>query len=156
MYIRVLLFLHVLSAIAGFGPTFVFAITGGLMRQVGPNGGPVLLDVNKGIERKLLKPASYVVQPLTGFLLIGALGIHRNWGDNMWLVISLVLYAIALTISLTITSPALKKMIRITKGEEGAPADLPALGKKSAMFGGIQHLLLISIIFLMVVKPGRG
>ncbi len=154
MYIKALLFFHVLGAIVGFGPTFVFPLVGKMMPGSGPERAGALLQVNHRIQRFLTDPVALVLQPLTGVLLIFALGLHRTLPEPWWLTVALVLYVAAVSVSHGIAAPALKRMIRISEGEEGSPADLPALGNRAAKAGGVLHLLLLAIIFLMVVKPG--
>lgn len=154
MYIRALLFLHVLGAIVGFGPTFVFPLVGKMMPGSGPERAAALLQVNHRIQKFLTDPVALFLQPLTGVLLIFALGLHRTLPEPWWLTIALVLYVIAVGVSHGVAAPALKRMIRISKGEEGSPAEMPALGRKAARAGGVLHVLLLVIIFLMVVKPG--
>lgn len=152
MYIKILLFLHVLGAIAGFGPTFALAIVGAKTKGAGPEVGKALLSVAHSIEHIFVLPVAVILQPLTGVLLIFALGLQADM--PIWLSAGIGFYLLATALSLVVQRTALNKMLDIAHGRGGAPDDLPALGKKMATTGQILTLLLVVIVFLMVTKPG--
>ena len=153
-YFQILLLIHIAGAIIGFGPTFSFAILGPLSGKV---DGPQALGIVKGmsaIERKLVLPVALVVQPLTGVLMIFESGRNQDFFSHEWLVVALVLYVIALYLVLFHDNPATHKMIQLMESGQAETPEFGALVKGSQIRGPILSLMLVTIIFLMITKPG--
>ena len=151
-----LLFLHVLGAIAGFGPSFVFPVVGA-MGGAEREHGNFALRVSHTISSKLVYPIG-ITLPITGALLILVSG--RNLADraNWWLGLAIVLYVIAYGYSFFVQSKIVHRAIDLTSGPPpagatGPPPELPGLVKRIQRGGMALTVLLLSIIFLMVVKP---
>ena len=92
------LFLHVIGAILAFGPTFAFSIIGAMGGQE-PQHANFATRVSAKISDRLVAPLA-ILQGITGVLLILISG--RDLFASLWLVIAIVLYAIALGYSLLI------------------------------------------------------
>jgi len=151
-----LLFLHVLGAIIVFGPTFAFPLIAGQARKSPQNGhfAAVVTDV---IERRIIIPGA-IVQGVTGVLLILVLGADLTSQAYRWLIPGIVLYLIAIGFAVAVQAPAVEKMVELTKtppGPEGPSPEFLALTKKLQRGGMFLALLIVTIVFLMVVKPGR-
>ncbi|MEO7803784.1 MAG: DUF2269 family protein, partial [Actinomycetota bacterium] len=88
IYFRILLFLHVLGAVVGFGPTAAF----GLLHSVGQKAtGPGRRAIMEGIyavATKMATPFDFI-QPITGVLLIFNLGLNRTFFSQEWLWIAI-------------------------------------------------------------------
>ena len=96
-YVKILLLLHILSAIVGFGATFSFGILGPLAAKT---GGPQGLGMMKGIvaiEKRLVYPA-IVIQPVTGALLIFEEGLDDDFFSHWWLWLAILIFAAAVYI----------------------------------------------------------
>ncbi len=103
--------------------------------------------------------------PLFGFGLIGVSDGVWEFSQT-WILLSMVLYAVALTVALTILKPTAKDQIALMKELTGGPASgaasgpppqvarLEANGKKLAMAGTFNSVVLVVIIALMIWKPG--
>ena len=151
-----LLFLHVLGAIVVFGPSFAFPLIAGQARKH-PQHSHFAALVTDIIERRIIIPGA-IVQGITGVLLIIVLGADLTSPAYRWLIPAIVLYLIAVGFAVAVQAPAVEKMVELTKtppGPEGPSAELVATGKKLQRGGMILALLIVSIVFLMVVKPGR-
>lgn len=167
--LAIALFVHVLSAIAAFGPSFTFPIIGAAGGRE-PVHGNFALRLTELIESRLLM-VGWVVQPVSGIVIIWAAGIDFFAPGSRWLVSAIIIYAIAIAIAYFIQLPTLKAMIELTSrppaigtapaaaagGPGAAPAGPPpeflALVTKSRRTGMLLTLLLVIIIYLMVVKP---
>ena len=152
-YLELLLLLHILSAIVGFGATFSFGVLGPLAAKT---GGPQALGMLKGIvatEKKLVYPA-IVIQPVTGVLLIFEEGWDNSFFSHWWLWIAILLFVTAVYIALAVQTPTVEKMIELGESGQAETPEFAALGKKSGTFGPILGVLLLIVIFLMVIKPG--
>ena len=151
-----LLFLHVLGAIIVFGPSFAFPLIAGQARKH-PQHSHFAALVTDIIERRIIIPGA-IVQGITGVLLIVVMGADMTSPSNRWLGLAIVLYLVAIGFAVAVQAPAVEKMVELTKtppGPEGPSPELLATGQKLQRGGMLLALLIVSIVFLMVVKPGR-
>jgi len=151
-----LLFLHVLGAIAAFGPSFAFPIIGRMSGENPPHAN-FGTRVSHAIADRLVYPIG-ITLPITGVLMIVVRGIDLSARANWWLGISIVLYAIAYGYSFFVQRGLVNRVIALTSGPpppgaSGPPPEVPALVGRIGRGGMMLTVLLIAIIFLMVVKP---
>ena len=151
------LVLHILGAIAFFGPAFVFPTIGALAKKEGASVA-WLLRVSDRIEHLYLDRLGTVIQPATGAALIlisdnPALQPFERQGR--WLLAAIIIFIAATAIGLAILGPAGKRAIVLADGGDFGP-EFGALMKKIQMFGNMEFVFLLTIIILMVVKPGSG
>jgi uncharacterized membrane protein len=149
------LFLHVMGAILAFGPTFAFSIIGGIGGKE-PQHANFATRVTAAIGTRLVYPLA-ILQGVTGVALILIGGIDIT--SRAWLLVGIVLYAIALTFALTIQRSAVNRIIEMTSappppGASGPPPVLVATIRRVQRGGMLTGLLIVAIVFLMVVKPG--
>lgn len=155
MSIRTLLVLHVLGAVAGFGPTFAFGILGQLSSQMPGPGAVALMKGMAKIEKVAVRPTAYLLQPVTGALLIFAGPWNEIFWSQEWLTISVVLYVLSFAVATVVQNPALHRMIEIAEAEPGPPVgEFLALARRTAKAGPVLTILLVAIVVLMVAKPG--
>lgn len=151
--IAILLLIHVGGAIIGFGPTFTFAILGPMAGTAGPQGGLALLEAMHAIEKKLVVPVAMVTQPLSGLALIFVAGYSNAFLSHYWLWIGIILYAIAFYLAIFGQNKRLARLIELAKA--GPPtAEFIAIAKRVGQMGPVITVLLVTIIVLMVTKPG--
>ena len=148
-----LLFLHVMGAILAFGPTFAYSIMGAMAGREPQHANFSARQV-QAIGNTLVYPLA-IFQGITGVLLIWAASFDLRAAP--WLAIGIVLYAIALTYSLTVQRNALHRLIELssTPPAPGTPPspEIPATVKKIQRGGMFLGVLIVVIVFLMVVKP---
>jgi len=147
-----LVFLHVLTAIVAFGPTFAFAIYGAQAGQQ-PQHANFMAHANHVVSDRLVLPLA-LTMPVTGLLIVWASGIDLTAAH--WLALAIVLYVIAILISIFVQRPATMKLIDLTAtppGAGGPPPELPATVRSIQRNGMILGLLVVVIVALMVVKP---
>jgi uncharacterized membrane protein len=148
------LFLHVLGAILAFGPTFAFSIIGAMGGQE-PQHANFATRVSARIGDRLVAPLA-IFQGVTGVLLIVISG--RDLLASRWLLLSIVLYAIALSFSLFIQRRNVQQIIELTSapppaGASGPPPALREVVRRVQRGGMFTGALIVVIVFLMVVKP---
>jgi len=155
----ILLFLHIGGAILAFGPTYTFPLVG-TMAGAEPQHLNFWLRAQKKISSTLVTPLA-LFQGVTGLLLIWWIGFEllTRW----WMIVSIVLYLVALTISFTVLYPSLRVLLAATAGPPpAASADGPPAGppphvlkaRDRAKLGGmVNSLIVLVIVFLMVAKP---
>ena len=159
--LAVFLFLHVMGAIAVFGPTFVFPIITSQARK-SPQNFPFAATLNEYISRRIVIPGA-IVQGITGVALIIILGADLTSPAYRWLVGGIILYLIAIGFSILVQEKNAERMVHLLNSmppgppPAGAPAGPPpevaALGKKLQQGGMLLTVLIVLIVILMVVKP---
>jgi uncharacterized membrane protein len=152
------LFLHVFGAILAFGPTYAYSIMGSMAGKEPQHANFSSRQV-EAIGNQLVYPLA-IFQGITGVLLIIAAKIEPQ--KQPWLVAGIILYLIAITYALTVQRNALHHLIALTStppppGTPPGPPPPEVLSTvKQIQRGGILlGVLVVVIVFLMVVKPGR-
>jgi uncharacterized membrane protein len=154
-----ILFLHVLGAIAAFGPAFAFPIIGAMGGRE-PQHGNFATRVSATISDRVVIPLA-IFQGITGVLLIWASGRDLSSPSERWLGLSIILYAIALGYALFVQRRHVHRVIKLTSAPPppdatGPPPGLPQEVAAVQRGGIILTLLIVAIVFLMVVKPSLG
>ena len=152
-----LLFLHVLGAIAGFGPSFVVPDHRRDGRRRSGEHGNFATRVSETISGRLVYPIG-ITLPITGAVMILVLGLDLTSKSNYWLGLAIVLYVIAYGYSFFVQRKTVERVVELTSappppGASGPPPELMGLVKRIQRGGMVLTVLLLAIIFLMVVKP---
>ena len=151
-----LLFLHVLGAIVAFGPTFTFSIIGA-MGGAEPQHANFATRITEALTSRRVLPVG-ITLPITGLGMILVRQINpfdRPW---WWLALAIVLYITVYSYGFFVQSRNVRRVIEITSsppppGASGPPPELKALVRRIQLGGIGMGILLVSIVFLMVVKP---
>jgi uncharacterized membrane protein len=157
--LQLFLFLHVMGAIAVFGPTFAFPVIAG-QAQKSPQNGHFAAVVSDLIERRIVIPGA-IVQGITGVALILIIGADLTSPAYRWLIGGIILYLIAILFAIFVQARNAEKMVELTAGgppPPGAPAGPPPgvveTGQKLQRGGMFLTVLIVLIVILMVTKPG--
>ena len=148
-----LLFLHIMASIVAFGPTFVFPVIMGMARK-DPQHLAFGAKVIHAISSKVTKLGA-IAAGILGVLLI--LAADLSLSDNPWLLISLLIYMIAIVFSIVVQGPNSEKMVELlsaTTPGEAPSAEIADLGKRLQMGGTMLGVAVIILVVLMVYKPG--
>ncbi len=161
---KLVLVLHILSAIAGFGGVLLNGLYAHHAKQRRGTEGLAIAEANFHVS-ELASKFIYAV-PVFGVLLVwlsdGAWSFSHTW---VWT--SMLIYAAAITISHQVMRPTVERILALMREMTslpvggGAPAgpppqlaELQALGQKAAAAGTVLHLALVAVLLLMVFKPG--
>jgi hypothetical protein len=145
---NIVLVLHILAAMVAVAPGFVWPVVSVALKKAGKPVGPAIGDLAAGNTAKVHGPALV----LTGILGIGLISMSKvgdategfwQW-DQTWVMVSLLLWFIAMGLVFGLMMPAEKKA---ATGDEGAEKLISAVG------GGL-HLVLALLLIMMVFKPG--
>jgi uncharacterized membrane protein len=158
-----LLWLHIFGAIVAFGPIFAIPLISNMGGKE-PQHVNFAVRVSARISHGITIPLA-IVQGITGLgllLVSGRIG-HLFEQTNYWLDVAIVLYAIALYTSIFIQTPRVAKIIEMTStpppppapgaAPSGPPPALLAEIRSSRQTGLFMTALIVTIIFLMVIKP---
>jgi len=161
----ILLFLHIISAIVGFGGVTLNGLYGAqAAKRPGP-GGLAIGEANYAVS----KVAEYFIYAVFVFGILLVLVAEDNtieW-EQTWLWLSILLYVLAIGFSHGQQIPNARRMNELAaeldaggpppEGAQGPPpqvAQMEAIGKKLAMGGAILNLALLIVLYLMIFKPG--
>jgi hypothetical protein len=157
---KVLLVLHILSAIVGIGGVILNGLYAAqAQKRQGPPGRAVS-EANYAVTN-VAEKVIYLI-PVFGILLVLASNDFLKFSDTfVWL--SLVLFAIALGISHSLLIPGHKQINRLLLEMEQGPApvggpppqvaQIQALGKRQGGAAMVLDLLLVAILCLMIWQP---
>lgn len=167
---RLLVLLHVLAVIVGFGSTFVYPLLGNEAKKHPGLEAKGISNANQVAGQRLTEPAIYAAGAFGVLLVIVG---PFEWEDP-WVGLSLVLYVAALLFSIFVHQPNLKRMDALVNelaamgpppgaAAGGPPAGGPPAGgpppqviemeqrgKAAARNGGILHLAFAVILILMI------
>lgn len=164
---KLLLVIHLLAVIVGFG---VLTLGGLFGLESKKRPGPEGLAVFDAYEHVALKYAETIVYtvPVWGILLVFA--GHESWKfSQTWIWLALLIYAGAIGFVHGVHLPNLKRMRALMAelvamgpppagaAPSGPPpqvALLEARGQRAGINGMVLNLALVSIVVLMVWKPG--
>jgi uncharacterized membrane protein len=136
---KLMLLLHILAVIVAFAPAFVWPFASVKLKKEGKPVGPAIGALAAGNTAKIHGPALVLV----GFFGFGMSEKAFKF-DQSWVMAAVVVWFLMLGIIFGMMLPAEKKS---AGGDESAD-------KIVSMAGGIMHLLLLVILFLMIWKPG--
>jgi uncharacterized membrane protein len=147
-FYKILVVIHVFSAILGLGPGFI------LMTVVKSGKNMTELRHSYAIRHRL----HIFVMVGGSLLLLTGLGmglINPSLFRMGWYVTSLILYLVALAIGPLVLSPKskpVKALLASHKGEE-IPEDYWRLSKVLFQFERYENVIFLIIIALMILKP---
>jgi uncharacterized membrane protein len=147
-YYQFLLVVHLLTVIVGIGTVTLNGLYGAEAKKAGPNGGNAIVRANHHVSMI----AEYVIYaiPVTGILMV--LKNEAFDFSDTWVWLSVVLYVVALGNAHMNLIPGSKKMIELTQGPP--TPEMEAVGKKLAIAGTVNDLIVVALVVLMVWKPG--
>lgn len=139
---NVVLFIHILAVIVAFAPAFVWPFVSVKLKKQGKPVGPAIGDLAAGNTAKVHGPA-LVIAGIFGFGLVGMSDKFIKFSEP-WVSVAMLLWFIMLGVVFGMMLPAEKKA---AAGDQSAD-------KIVSMAGGIMHLLLVVVLYLMIFKPG--
>ena len=155
---RILLTLHILSAIVGFGGLFLNNLYLSRARSVGGREGAAILAANTWVSSKVADMAVYAAG-IFGVLLV----MFDGPGDlyefsQSWISMGFALLLVSVGLVHGGTRPAVTKfgeaLNSAADGNAEAAAMLPSLEKRATMFAAAGNLALVAILAVMIWKPG--
>jgi hypothetical protein len=147
-YYQVLLVIHLLTVVVGIGGVMLNGVYGAQAKKAGPNGGNAIVRANFAVT-ELATWFIYAI-PVTGILMV--LKNEAFDFSDTWVWLSLVLYVAALGNAHGNLRPSAKRMIELTQGPP--TPEVEAVGKRLAIGGTINELIVVALVVLMVWKPG--
>lgn len=139
---RIVLILHILTAMAAFAPAFVHPLVTNQSKSLGGDGHQGVMGFLAGNGRRLYSPA-LIVAGLLGFALQGmSSGVWEF--SQFWILAAIVVWIAMNGVLHTLITPNERKMA----AGEGDAQRLVDIG------GAAISILLLVMLWLMVFKPG--
>jgi uncharacterized membrane protein len=151
----VLKWLHVLLAIAAVGSNMTYAVWLARSAKGDPKYLAQVLRTIKFIDDRMANPA-YILLLVSG---IGMVTLPGNFGPSIttpWLLVSLVLYLVAVLLGFLMYTPTLRRQIAAAEGPGVDSEAYRITAAQGRQLGIILAVIVVAIVFLMVVKPNFG
>lgn len=151
---NVVLVLHILAAIIGFGGMFIAGFYGNESRSLPGREGLAVAQTTLKVTGQI-PTVAVVAVPILGILLI-LMSEDAIKFSALWITLSFLLYIVLMGLATGIQVPTIRKMVAMRAGADGASSmQVQAMGKKVATVGAIVNVLWVLILILMVFKPGQ-
>jgi hypothetical protein len=160
---QLLLLLHLLTVVVGFGSSFVWPALSARARKMDPAQAYAMNSTALGLGKGLTTYPIYGAG-LTGIVLVA---VSEDWEfSQTWISIAFALFIIGVSVSAFLHTPNLRAMNALqeklvsgggTPTQGGPPAEVAELqerGKRAGMYGGILHLTFLLLMIDMIWKPG--
>ncbi len=161
----IVLLLHILSAIVGFGGVQLNGLYAAQAQQRPGREGVAIGQANWAVS-KVADIFIYLTFVFGVLLVLLSENDLIGFGD-LWISLSMLLYIVAIGLSHGILYPSVRRANALAEelattegpppGAQGPPpqvVQLEALGKKIASIDVVLKLMLVAILFLMIWKPG--
>jgi uncharacterized membrane protein len=152
-YLQLLLVMHVLGAIIGFGSTFAFAFFPQGGDRLEPRVRTTLADISYKMSTRFSVPVAFFIQPITGALMIYETGRNQDFFSHTWLWIALGLYLVLISIFTFVAFPDTRHEYEMTRAGREPDPSYRARGNPE-IYGPLLGVLIVAIAILMVWKPG--
>jgi|SRR5437764_5995977 len=163
---KLVLVLHLLSVIIGFGGITLVGFVGAASQRFKGGEGQAVFDTSQRLG-PIVELFIYAV-PVFGIALLfisTTSGNHVYWFDQTWVSLSLVIYIATVGFVHALHLPNLRRMgVLMAEVNAGAPAggsgpppqvvELEERGKRAGLYGAISNLAWVVVLVLMVWKPG--
>jgi uncharacterized membrane protein len=153
-FYELVLVLHILAVIVGFGGMFIAGFYGNEARNRPGREGLAVAETTLKVTGMIPTVAVCAV-PILGILLV--LLSDDVWKfSEAWVSLSFLLYIVLMGLATGVQVPAIRKIVALRQGAEGAQSiEMQALGRRVATVSAVVNVLWVVVLFLMVFKPGH-
>lgn len=149
---KIVLVLHVLAAIVGFGSVMLNGVYGSEARKrLGPEGGAIA-DANYRVSWNFAMWFIYAI-PVLGLALVGM--SDKAWKfSQTWVWLALVLWFAIVGVAHGVHRPNVRRLDELIKNPNPDVAELERRERLAATMGAVMSVLVVVVLVLMVFKPG--
>lgn len=144
----VLLTIHVVLAVFLIGPVAVIPMTA--LRSIRQRDAAA---VQSGARQTAVFGYGSILVFLFGFGVMGVAGEDRFSFSDLWLLLSVIAYIVAIVLVLALVVPDLRRASRALGADPVDEARLGALRGRISALAGLASLLFLFIVVLMVARP---
>jgi uncharacterized membrane protein len=146
----VLLFLHILAAIAWIGSGFMLLLLANRAARQ-PDGEALgrVIDDTADLGAKLFIPAS-----LLTFAMGVALAIDGPWSfDQLWIVLGLAGFATTFVTGALILKPRGDRIAELRRRDGGMSPEANYAARRMLALGRLDYIVLVMVVVVMALKP---
>jgi hypothetical protein len=152
---HIFLYLHIVGAIAAFGPGFAAMIVGPMVARE-PQYANFYARTQITAGRRLITPVS-ISMLVTGVAMIVVRGWSTVTAGTHWLELGIALYVVAVVVAMGVQAPAGRKLVALTSTPP-VPGSAPnpevlATAKRVRLGGILLTVLVLVIVLTMVMNP---
>jgi hypothetical protein len=160
---KIVLVLHILCAIVGFGAVFLNGLYGQQSKSHPGAEGLAIAEANE-LVTKVGEYFIWAVFALGIVLVLIGDPVHKF--SQTWIWLAMTIYLIALAMSQGLLFPRVRRLIALQRElvASGPPATgsgpppqvamMEKLGKQVGMLGATLNVMIVAVLTLMVFKPG--
>jgi len=153
----VVLSVHIMAVVLGFGPTFAYAVMAALAHQDGGRNVPFYVRTIMRIDRYLVLPGMLVLL-LTGLYLATLADGPYDLKDT-WVSATFAILLGILALQFLVFAPGERRSLELAERDLGGgqgrlSPEYDAAAKRLAIAGSLAGVLVLVAIFLMTTKPG--
>lgn len=153
---RLVLLLHILSAIIGFGGVILNGVYATRAKKRPPAEALAVVEDNAWVSLRVAEIFIY----LTAVFGLGLVGLSdKLWKfSQTWVWLAIVIYVVALGVSHGLLTPRVKRLLGLMRetadGSTTSGADAARLEPQIGGLSVVLDLALVVILVLMIWKPG--
>jgi hypothetical protein len=149
---KIVLVLHILAAIIGFGSVMLNGVYASEARKrPGPEGGAIA-EANYRVSWKIAMWFIYAI-PVLGLALVGMSDKAWKLGQT-WVWLALVLWFAVVGVAHGVHRPNVRRLDELIKSQNPDVAELERRERLAATMGAVMSVLVVASLVLMVFKPG--
>ncbi len=151
---QLVLVLHILAVVIGFGGMFIAGFYGNEARKRPGMEGLAVAETTLKVTGAI-PTVGVCAAPILGLLLVFM--SDDTWKfSEAWVSASFLLYFVLMGLATAVQVPTIRKIVALRAGAQGGMTpEMEILGKKAATVGGIVNVLWVVTLALMVYKPGH-
>ena len=144
----ILKFVHVLMAIIAVGFNASYGVW---LARAGrdPEHEEWTVAGIKVLDDRFANPA-YGLLLITGLIMVG---IAYPRITDLWIVLALILYAVAVILGIAVYTPALRTQKRLLSEGKRDSSEYTRVANRGRSLGILLAVVVVAIVFLMVTKP---
>jgi len=149
---KIVLVLHILAAILGFGSVMLNGIYASEVRKRPGPEGAAIADANYKVSFGVAMWFVYAI-PVLGLALVGM--SDKAWKfSQTWVWLSLVLWFALVGLVHGVHRPNVRQLDALVRSGRPEPAEIERRERLAATMGMVLSLLVVAALVLMVFKPG--
>jgi uncharacterized membrane protein len=149
---KIVLVLHILAAILGFGSVMLNRIYASEVRKRPGPEGAAIADANYEVSFGVAMWFIYAI-PILGLALVGM--SDKVWKfSQTWVWLSLLLWFALVGLVHGVHRPNVRQLDALVRSGRPEPAEIERRERLAATMGMVLSLLVVAMLVLMVFKPG--
>lgn len=140
--------LHVLAAITALGANLTYSVWLSLASKDQHSMAFALRGI-RFLDSRIANPA-YALVLITGLLTVYVGGLPLS---TPWILVALILYVLTFLVGILAFGPALRRQITFAESSGISSPEYQRAARQGLRFGILTMALVVTIVFLMVVKP---